>query len=472
MQNAEFRMMNLLGSVSLRLGFAALVFSMLAAGAFAQRETPPAGGQPKPFVFPKQDNYTLPNGMQVTLVQYGSIPKVAMQAVVRAGSINEKPQQRWISDMLANMLKEGTTTRSAEQIARESAEMGGSIFTSASNDSTTVGGEVLSEFDTRFVDLLSDVLLNPKFAADDLEKLRANRLRELAVAHAQAGTLAWEEFRKTVFAGHAYADIYPEEAIVKSYKLDDVKGFYNDQYGAARTHIYVVGQFDVAKVKNAIEKAFGKWRKGPDAIHDVPKVVARRSLSVIDRPGAPQSTIYMGMPAISLSDPDHIKFTVMDAILGGAFGSRITSNIRENKGYTYSPGSFVWNRYRTGYWIEAADVTTEFTGASIKEILFEINRLKNEPPSEAELQAIKNYLVGIYVLQNSSRTGVIGQLEAVNYNELPKDYLDTYVQKITAVTAQDVSDMVKKYLVDDKMTIVVVGDRSKIDTQLKPYEVN
>ena len=117
-------------------------------------------------------------------------------------------------------------------------------------------------------------------------------------------------------------------------------------------------------------------------------------------------------------------------------------------------------------------MTTEFTGASIKEILFEINRLKNEPPNEAELQAIKNYLVGIYVLQNSSRTGVIGQLESVNYNELPKDYLDTYVQKISAVTAQDVSDMVKKYLVDDKMTIVVVGDRSKIDSQLKPYEVN
>lgn len=472
MENLELRMENVRSRKFLRVIFFIAALLVAVVGVFGQKETPPAGGQPKPFVFPKQENYTLPNGMKVTLVQYGSIPKVAMQAVVRAGSINEKPQQRWISDMVARILKEGTATRSAEQIARESAEMGGSIFTSASNDSTTVGGEVLSEFDTRFVDLLSDVLLNPKFASDDLEKLRSDRLRELAVAHAQAGTLAWEEFRKTVFAGHPYADIYPEEAIVKSYKLDDVKSFYNDQYGAARTHLYVVGQFDDARVRSAIEKAFGGWRKGPDSIHDIPKITARRTLSVIDRPGAPQSTIYMGMPAISLSDPDYIKFTVMDAILGGAFGSRITSNIRENKGYTYSPGSFVWNRYKTGYWVEAADVTTEFTGASIKEILFEINRLRNEPPSEAEMQAIKNYLIGIYVLQNSSRAGVIGQLEAVNYNELPKDYLDTYVQKISAVSAKDVSDMVKKYLLDDKMTIVVVGDRSKIDTQLKPYEVN
>ena len=137
----------------------------------------------------------------------------------------------------------------------------------------------------------------------------------------------------------------------------------------------------------------------------------------------------MGMPAISPSDADFVKFTVMDSLLGGSFGSRITANIRENKGYTYSPNSFIWNRYKTGYWIENADVTTEATGASIKEILYEIERLKKEPPTEAEMRGIKNYLVGIYVLQNSSRTGVIGQLENGDYNELPDNYLDTYVQK-------------------------------------------
>src|SRR5215468_5378221 len=153
-------------SLCLVLGVA-LAFSV---ATFAQKETPPAGGQPKPFVFPKQDNYTLPNGLQVTLVQYGSIPKVAIQAIVRAGALNEKADQRWISDVVATLLKEGTTTRSAEQIARETAEMGGSIFTSASTDSTTIGGEALSEFDSKFVALFADVLLNPKFAAEDLEK--------------------------------------------------------------------------------------------------------------------------------------------------------------------------------------------------------------------------------------------------------------------------------------------------------------
>ena len=457
---------------SLLLYVSAGIVFLISGSSFAQKQTPPPGGQPKPFVFPKQDNYTLPNGMQVTLVQYGAVPKVAVQAIVRAGHINEKSDQNWISNVVSDMLKEGTSTRTAEQIARETAEMGGSIFTSAATDSTTVGGEVLSEFDTRFVGLLADVLQNPKFASEDLEKIRANKIRELALNRAQAGTQAWEKFRQVVFGNHPYASIQAEEATLKGYKLEDVKAYYNSEYGAARTRLYVVGQFDTEKVKAEIQKAFGNWKRGPDPIRNIPKIDARQSLTSIDRPGAPQSTIYLGMPAVSPSDPDFIKFTVMDSLLGSSFGSRITANIRENKGYTYSPSSFVWNRYKTGYWVESADVTTDFTGASIKEILFEIERLRKEPPTEAEMQGIKNYLIGIYVLQNSSRTGVIGQLEAMNYNELDKSYLDTYVQKINAVTAQDVTDMVKKYLVSDKMTIVVVGDKSKIDTQLKPYVVN
>jgi len=472
MHNSQFKMHNTISRFSLRLCVSAVMILFSVFAAYAQKETPPSGGQPKPFVFPKQDTYTLPNGMKVTMVQYGTIPKVAVQAIVHAGHINEKAEQNWISDMTSTLLKEGTTTRSAEQIAREMAEMGGSIFTAAATDSTTVGGEVLSEFDTRFITLLSDVLLNPKFAADDMEKIRANKIREVSIAHAQANNQAYEKFRQVIFGNHPYGSMHAEEETLKGYKLDDVKAFYNNEYGAARTHLYIVGQFDQAKVKAAIEQAFGKWRKGPDAIRLVPKIDARPSLSSIDRPGAPQSTIYLGMPAVSPSDGDFIKFTVMDSLLGSSFGSRITSNIRENKGYTYSPYSFVWNRYKTGYWIETADVTTESTGASLKEILFEIERLRKEEPTAAELQGIKNYLIGIYVLQNSSRAGVIGQLEAMNYNELDKTYLDTYVQKINAVTAKDVSDMVKKYLTTDRMTIVVVGDKSKIDAQLKPYEVN
>ena len=132
-------------SFSLRLCVSAVMIASVAIGAFGQKETAPTGGQPKAFVFPKQDTYALSNGMKVTLVQYGSVPKVAMQTIVRAGSLNEKAEQRWISDIVATMLKDGTAKRTAEQIAKETAEMGGSIFTTAGNDKTIIGGEVVWE---------------------------------------------------------------------------------------------------------------------------------------------------------------------------------------------------------------------------------------------------------------------------------------------------------------------------------------
>ena len=468
MKNRKLKMDNYLRK-SLWLCLSAVSMLAFASASFGQKEAPPAGGPPKPFVFPKQDTYTLPNGMKVTLVQYGSIPKVAFQAVIYSGTKDDAKGKRGVSEMTGMMLKEGTKTRSAEQLALETANMGGSINVGTGTDSTNISGEVLSEFDVKFLELLADVVLNPNFKQEDLDRLKANKLRSLAVARTQAGNQAWEKFRSIAFAGHPYSQVNPQDDEVKGYTLDDLKGFYANNYGAARTHLYIVGQFDAAALKSAISKAFGGWAKGTVATRNVPTVNAKRSLSVIDRPGSPQSTIYLGMPAVSPSDADFIKFTVMDSLLGSSFGSRITSNIRENKGYTYSPNSFVWSRFKTGYWIENADVTTEATGASIKEILFEIDRLQKEPPTEAEMQGIKNYLVGIYVLQNSSRSGVIGQLESGNYNELSKDHIDTYIQKIAAVTPADVSAMAKKYLTTDKMTIVVVGDRSKIDEQLKVY---
>ncbi|HRH41617.1 MAG TPA: pitrilysin family protein [Pyrinomonadaceae bacterium] len=450
------------------LSFAFLV--CFAGNLFAQKETPPIGGQPKPFVFPKEEVYTLPNGLKVTLVQYGSVPKVAFQATIYAGTKDDAKGKKAVSEMVGSMLKEGTKTRTAEQIARETAEMGGSINVGTGTDSTNITGEVLSEFDSKFIVLMADVILNPSFQADSLEQLRANKLRSLAVARTQAGNQAWEKFRSVVFQNHPYSQINPTDDEVKGYTLDDIKNFYDANYSAARTNLYVVGKFNAAEVKAAIAKAFGSMKKGTSGTRNIPNVQAKKSLSTIDRPDAPQSTIYLGMPAPNPADPDYPKFVVMDSILGGSFGSRITANIRENKGYTYSPSSFIWTRYKTGYWVENADVTTQFTGASIKEILFEINRMRTETVGADELQGIKNYLVGLYVLNNSTRFGVINQLENMNYNELPKSSIDNYVKEISAVTAQDVQNMAKKYLTEDKLSIVVVGDLKKINEQLNPYE--
>jgi zinc protease len=177
----------------------------------------------------------------------------------------------------------------------------------------------------------------------------------------------------------------------------------------------------------------------------------------------------IGLPAIDPSNDDFIPMTVMDALLGGAFASRITKNIREDKGYTYSPYSELSTRYRDAYWAENADVTTAVTGPSIKEIFGEIEKLKGQPPSPDELKGIQNYLAGTYILQNSSRGGITAQLEYMDLHGLPANYANEYVKRVYGVTPQKVTDVAKQYLQDDRATIVVVGDRKTIEDQLKPF---
>jgi zinc protease len=159
----------------------------------------------------------------------------------------------------------------------------------------------------------------------------------------------------------------------------------------------------------------------------------------------------------------------MNALLGGSFGSRITSNIREQKGYTYSPRSQVSTRFRDAYWVEIADVTTKDTGAALKEIFSEIDRLQAEPPSATELKGIQNYLAGTFVLQNSSRDGIVGQLAFMDLHGLPDDYLTTYVQKVYAVTPADVQKMAAEHIPDDRATIVIAGDLKVINDQIASY---
>jgi zinc protease len=434
-----------------------------------QKEKPPEGGSPKAFTLPKKETFTLKNGMRVTLVPYGTVPKVTVSAVVRAGNINEGPEQVWLANITGTMLKEGTATRTAAQIAEEAARMGGGINVGVGADQTTISGDVLSEFGPELVGLIADVVQRPVLAASELPRIKNDRLRQLTIAKTQPGPIANERFRKLLYPNHPYGRLYPTEEMINRYTIEDVQKFYKENFGAARTHLYVAGRFDMAAMKKAITQAFEGWSGGKQAVEDIPKPVAARSLHLIDRPGAAQSTIYLGLPVVYPGNPDYIALQVTNALLGGSFASRITSNIREAKGYTYSPNSSLSTRFRDSYWVQVADVTTAVTGPSLKEIFYEIERLQKEPPTEEELLGIKNYLAGIFVIQNSSRQGVINQLAFVDLHGLDEKYLTTYVQKIMAITPKDIQRIAQTYLLGDKMTLVVVGDKSKVAEQLTSY---
>jgi zinc protease len=453
--------------MKLLLAFIALLSLAQAPAQFPSE--PPKPGAPKDFRVPEATRFTLDNGLQVALVPWGDMPKVRVTLDVRTGNAFEKANEVWLADLTGDLIREGTKTRNAAEISKDAARMGGALDISVGADVTSIGGDVLGEFGPRMVDLIADVVRNPAFPESELARLKTNMSRNLAVALSQPQQVALEKFRSVLYGDHAYGRLFPSEAVINGFTVAQARQFYESTYGASRARLYVVGKFDSAAVEAAVRKAFAGWARGPAAAPPAPQPQTSRAIHLIDRPGAPQSTIILGLPAIDPSHDDFVALTVMDALLGGAFMSRVTKNIREDKGYTYSPYSELSTRYRDTYWAQNADVTTAQTGASLKEIFAEIDRLQAEAPSQQELAGIQNYLAGTYVLQNSSRGGITAQLRYVNLHALPATYPNTFVKQVYAITPQKVMEVAKKYLTDDKATIVIVGDRKAIEAQLKPF---
>jgi zinc protease len=445
-------------------------FVIFAASTFAQqKQTPPAGGPPKPFTVPAHEAYTLPNGMKVTLVPYGNLPKVTLSLVLRTGNLNEPADMPGLADIAGKLMKEGTTTRSSKQIAEESARMGGAISVTVGADETDLDTDVLSEFGAKAAALLADLAQHPLFPESELPRLKTDALRQLSISKAVPQNMALERFRKILYGDHPYGRVFSTPESISKTTVTDIKKYYDANFGAARAHLYVAGRFDPTEIKKSIAANFEAWAKGAAPAVNQPKVTPQHTLDVTDRPGAAQSTLLVGLPVPDPTSPDAIPLAVTNALLGGSFGSRITSNIREQKGYTYSPRSEISRRYHDAYWAESADVTTQFTGPSLKEIFAEVDRLAKEPPSDAELKGIQSYMSGLFVIQNSSRSALIAQLRYADFQGLGEDYLKTYVQKVNAVTPAQIQKQTAEYIKPEQMTIVVIGDKTKISEQLAPF---
>jgi predicted Zn-dependent peptidase len=446
--------------------------ALVAPAAMAQDEageTPPPGGPPKDFSLPEKEVRQLDNGLQIIAVPFGSVPKATISVVISAGNLNEG-RQTWLADLTGDFLLEGTATRSGEDIAREAAAMGGGVSVTVTEDLTTISGDVLTEFAPQMAMLLADIARHPKFPPGELDRLRRDRLRLVSVAKTQPGQMALAAFREAIYGEHPYGRLFPEEEQLQGYDIDAIRGFYDGNFGARRTHVFVAGMFDASDTIGAIEKAFVDWAAGPEPLVNIPdRAEGKVVVDVIDRPDASQSNIYLGLPTIDPGHEDWIPLQVSNTLLGGFFSSRITRNIREDKGYTYSPFSTLSVRYKDGYWAEVAAVTTDVTGPAIQEIVNEIDNLQKNPPPAEELDGVKNYSAGVFVLQNSTRGGIINVLSYLDHHNLPDNYLTNYVSNVFSITPEQVSKVAREYLREEDMTLVVVGDRSRVSEQVAPW---
>jgi len=439
----------------LMLALSLLVFQLPA----QEKELPPVGGTPKSFKLTDTQDFTLDNGLSVTFIQYGSTPKVTLRLVTDTGNIDDGAKDA-VSDLSYQLLTEGTSSRSAKEIAEAAANMGGQVQTSVGVNAGFLQLDVLSDYVGEAANLLADLAINAQFTDDDRTRAINNFVRDLTVQKSTPGNQATSAFYGAVFAGHPYAKVFADETVVQSLTLQDLQNFVKTNLVAKRSHLFIAGKFDPAKAEAAVKAAFAGMAAGETRQISAPTKANTPELIFIPRPNAPQSTIQLGLAVVDASHDDFVGLRVMNTLLGGSFASRITSNIRENKGYTYSPNSALLSRVKAAAWVQQADVTAEATGPALAEIIKEIKRLQTEAPSEQELTGFKNYISGIYVLQNSARSSIINELWSLKSHGLPLSRLENYVQLVNAMTPAQISALAAKYLTLDKMTLVVVGDES------------
>jgi predicted Zn-dependent peptidase len=448
--------------------FLTILFPVLVATAtYAQKQTPPEGGTPRDFKLPEKKSTSFKNGLTTTLVQYGAIPKVDINIIIKTGNIHEGPNEVWLADLTGNLMREGTTSMDFKTIAKKVAAMGGQVNIATGPNQMTISGSVLSEFAPDLVRILADIVMHPAFPASEIDRLKNDMKRQLTVQKSVPQNQANEKFRSIIYKDHPYGKLFPTEQMIDSYTLEKLRAFYDKNIGAKRTVVYAVGKFNENEVKKAVEEAFAEWKEGPEVDYPVATPIKSNEVAMIDRPNAPQTTIILGLPMIDPSHPDYLPMTVTNSLLGGSFGSRITSNIREDKGYTYSPNSTVNAGYRSAFWYEQADVTTQHTGASLQEISKEIKRLQNEAPPKEELEGIQNYVAGVFVLQNSTPQGIISQLNFLDFHGLDDSYLTDRVKNIYKITPEKVQELAKQYFQYEDMTLVLVGDKKQLESQIK-----
>ncbi|HMN46038.1 MAG TPA: pitrilysin family protein [Povalibacter sp.] len=450
---------------ALRITLIGIVATLATQTALAQ-EAPPRPGPPRAFQLPTPATTALPNGLKTTFVDFGVVPKATIAIAVRTGNLNEG-QQVWLADLTADLLKEGTAKRTAQQIAEAATLMGGELGISAGPDQTFLQLDVLAEYVPDAIALLAEVLTQPKLPESELPRIRQDYTRNLSVALTQPQALASAAMAGLLYGDHPYGKTFPTPEQLQSYTIDDIRKYYDGNFGARRTQIYIAGRFDRATAQKAIEETLGTWREGAAPLELPPVEAGSRRLTLIDRPGAPQSTLRIGKRVIDMRQPDFMALSVTNSLLGGVLTSRITMNLREDKGWAYSPGSGLETKYHQVTWIENADIKSASTGPAITEVFKEIELLRAQPPTEPELTAIKNYRNGTFVMGTASRGGLIGQLAQMDLQGLPSDWLTTFPQRMYAVTPAQITKAARDHLDPKRMSVVVVGDLQTVRPQLE-----
>src|SRR5438132_8490037 len=421
----------------------------------------------RPVKWPKRTRARLSNGLEVILAEARSIPKFHGELFFRSGNAAVVHRAPGLAEMTATVARTATTKRASRQLEEDLRRIGADLSSSAGADISAIGFSGLAEFAEPLLELVNELAREAAFPVAEFERERRQKLEEVKMQRTEPGFLANERLRKVLFGAHPYAQVSPSEAQVAAYQREDLSAVYREFYTPENALLLLVGDFDSSEMLKTAENVFGKWTgKKPE----VPAAAAPanprgRRVHLVHVPGAVQTQILAGCHAITRKHPDWVKLGLTNSLYGGAFNSRLVMNIREAKGYTYSPRSSVNAFLQYGYFSVSAAVRNDVVAASLTEIFYEIDKLRSLPVPESELADARNYLTGVFSMGLATQDGLLAQIGTVALNELPDDYLETYRDKVRALTPPDLQATAQKYLDSANMQIVLVGDRGKIETQ-------
>jgi predicted Zn-dependent peptidase len=428
---------------------------------------PPPLAPERPVEWPRPTVRTLPNGLQVVLAESHAFPKIGAELFFRSGNAAAMSVAPGLGEMTASVVRTGTASRPSRRIEEDLRRMGAELGTNAGADTSAIAVSGLAEFSQSLLELVADLARNASFPAEEFERERRQRLEELRIQRATAAFLASERLRRVLFGVHPYAIIAPTEEQVAAYRREQLESFYREHYTPANGLLVAVGDFSAERLLDQIEKIFGVWSAPKPQPFEAPEppVIRGRRVHLVHLPESVQTDVLVGNRAITRRSPDWHRLVLANALYGGAFNSRLVANIREQKGYTYSPRSGVHPLRQYGYFSVHAAVRNEVAAATLTEMFYEMDRMRALPVGEDELSDAQSYLSGVFSLGVATQDGLLGQLATVYLDDLPDDYLETYRKKIRSLTADNVLAAARKYFDSANEQIVLVGDREQIGEQ-------
>jgi len=435
-----------------------------------RRDAPPPL-PPRPIVIPDARETTLPNGMSVLVIEDDRLPLVSYRFALKVGTAYDPTKLPGLTDLLAGLLPEGTQTKSSREIAERVARMGASLNAGANSDYTIVAASALAAFQNEILDLMAEVVLQPSFPEKEVELAKQNTKESLRQQRAQPSFLATEMVSRVVFGNHPYAVVAPTLESIDLFTREHFVAHHKSKFAPNNAVLITVGNVSFDDVLRRVESLFSDWQQGEKLSSDFasPPERTKRTAYLVDRPGSAQSNIVLANLAITRTSPDFFPMLLMHTVLGATASSRLFMNLREEKGYTYGAYSNLDARRTAGTFRATAEVRTPVTGDSLKEFFFELDRIRNEQVSEKEIKDAKSYLTGVFPIRLETQEGMIDQLVQIKMLDLPNDYLQTYRDRVQAVTVEDIQRVARKYVKPDEAAIVVIGDGAKVLDQIKPY---